>query len=381
MSKISIILGYRNRDKNRVKRCLEFISKQTYKNFEVIFVDYGSDEEYQSQIKPLVESFDFCHYVYNNTIGMPWNRSHSLNTGIRFSTGEYLLFGDVDILYPDNFLETLITETKENTHIYNSMYLLPEAFSEWEMLKNQPIDFYNTGKTAKGPAFYIKKEYMEKIGGFDEFYCFWGAEDRDLCTRLSRLGLKEKWLTNKTPMYHQWHPIASNTKENFFPEKWWDDMNIYYALNTESIERNETEWGKVFSVDNRPVLNRLNQKEMSVLFEGNSYDKSNCYINIIDEIKKLKKDEKFVLTIEKADSTKPVNLKKYLKLINKIAKKLFKTSGNDFDFTAINRDEKFLPEKDLFYLIWVLIRREKIIEDYFIRDEQKNLIIELVKKC
>jgi glycosyltransferase involved in cell wall biosynthesis len=45
--KVSIILPTRNNE-NTIKRCLESIEKQTYKNKEVIFIDnYSTDNTYK----------------------------------------------------------------------------------------------------------------------------------------------------------------------------------------------------------------------------------------------------------------------------------------------------------------------------------------------
>lgn len=382
MSKISVILGYKDRDVVRVKRCLDSFKNQVYKDFEVVFIDYGSGISYQNLAKTLVKQYNFCKYIYNNTQGMPWNRSHALNTGVKLSKGEYLLFGDIDIIYSENFLEELIKNNEENAHTYNTMYLLPENFTEWGFLKQKPNNFTDTGISAKGPAHFIKKEYIEKIGGYDEFYCFWGVEDRDLHNRLEILGLKTKWSDKtRTPMYHQWHPMVSNTHKGFFPEKWWDDMNIYYALNINSTERNNDEWGKLYTEENRPLLrNDLTEKEIKFQSEGDSYVKARCIVEVINSLNNLEKNEYLKLIIEKKLNVYDPKLIKFKKLVNKFAKKLFKTEKDLLDFEQTERNSIFSPEEDIMYLVWVLIKRHKIVNDYFIKYNEKETIIKLVRK-
>lgn len=99
---------------------------------------------------------------------------------------------------------------------------------------------------------------MEAIGGYDQFYNFGGVEDRDMASRLQKKGINEHWLKlGQAPLYHQWHPIVTNEKEGFFPDKWWDDMNIYFQLNIDRIKRNDDNWGKFIYLEDRPVLNSI----------------------------------------------------------------------------------------------------------------------------
>ena len=81
MAEISIVFGYRNRDIARVKRCMDSLKNQTFSDFEVIFIDYGSDESFVRQVRPLIGRYAFAHYYYLYTAGYPWNRSHALNVG------------------------------------------------------------------------------------------------------------------------------------------------------------------------------------------------------------------------------------------------------------------------------------------------------------
>ena len=97
--KVSVVIVYKNRDTKRVKNTLDSIKNQTLDGIEVIFIDYGSDEIYQQAIQPLVESYSFAKYYFNDTRGMPWNRSHALNTGIKLAAADYVLLGDIDWVY------------------------------------------------------------------------------------------------------------------------------------------------------------------------------------------------------------------------------------------------------------------------------------------
>ncbi len=56
-------------------------------------------------------------------------------------------------------------------------------------------------------AFGMRRRDFVRIGGFDEAYVGYGAEDTDLGRRARADGLRMRWLPSGTA-YHQWHPTA-----------------------------------------------------------------------------------------------------------------------------------------------------------------------------
>ena len=94
MPSLSIIASFRDREAGRVRRFLDSLSRQTDPEFELIFLDYGSQEKVSEQIQDLCNQYSFCRYIYNHTRGMYWNRAHAMNSAARFSDREYLLFTD-----------------------------------------------------------------------------------------------------------------------------------------------------------------------------------------------------------------------------------------------------------------------------------------------
>ena len=53
---ISIVVGYRNREIERVKRSLDSLLQQKYVDFEMIFIDYGSDHSISKDIEQLLKT-------------------------------------------------------------------------------------------------------------------------------------------------------------------------------------------------------------------------------------------------------------------------------------------------------------------------------------
>ena len=246
MIKFSFIIGYRNRDYQRVKNSLDSLARQKEQNFEVVFVNYGSDEQITSEIEHLVKNYSFCKYIYSETRGMVWSRAHALNTGLRLSEGEYVIFSDIDLLFPANFTEFLTPFFSDRTFLTQRCYYLPEGFE---------LNSECNGKFDDIPSSYVgllaaKRENALKINGFDEFYQVWGAEDDDFITRLERAGLQRRIIdVSDIPIWHQWHP----TDETIFHSDWYIAMLNYFFRNND-IKRNTNNWGQICQLAERPVL-------------------------------------------------------------------------------------------------------------------------------
>ncbi|MEO5570067.1 MAG: glycosyltransferase family 2 protein [Bacteroidia bacterium] len=252
---VTIIYIYRNRDMERVKRSLDSLTQQTEKNFNVIFVDYGSDEKYKNEISRLVSGYSFCRYVYNNTRGMPWNRSHALNTGIRMVEAGFVFTADIDMIFKTNFVKTLLSEKKDRAVSFFSVNYLPQNFSDWN---NPEIKIYEKSKNFALGLALLPVTLLNELRGYDEFYCFWGQEDNDMKHRLDKAGVQTKFYDREALMHHQWHqPSTASEKE--LPAGWRVFQNDYFHSKKELVTRNENmEWGKLFLENERVSLQMMN---------------------------------------------------------------------------------------------------------------------------
>lgn len=258
---LTVVFGFKNRDIQRVKRCLNSLKSQTYNKFNVIFIDYGSDVSVSKEISMLVSSFDFCKYIYSDTRGWPWNRSKALNIGIRQSETKYVMTSDIDLIFDNYFVERMMEHVGENSAVHASCYYLPPNFKRWNDLSKLNTTFGAPCKDALGLLLLLSKENYVKVGGFDEYYQFWGVEDRDLEHRLIKSGIKTKWLDlTKCILYHQWHPIHNNKTFSFMPIGYWEDAELYYGGNIKNVVRNlDDSWGHVVARESRPALNLLDK--------------------------------------------------------------------------------------------------------------------------
>ncbi len=223
----SFIVPYRNRDTIRVRNCLQSIHNQSFNNFEIIFIDYGSDLIIQKEIEKLCGEFPQVKYYFFNTQYQMWSRAHALNLGILQAKGRFLVIVDIDLIYSPKFTDLLKKKIDDNTFVQYQCYYMPEKQQDYQNLdfsKTYPYKVSSTEFAAGLIAIPIEKMYA--IGGYDEYFKVWGVEDMDLKKRLLAAGMQSKVLSiDEAPTFHQWHASASD--ENLMPALWLSAMEKY----------------------------------------------------------------------------------------------------------------------------------------------------------
>lgn len=109
---ISIIIPVYNQAK-KIKQCFESIEKQTYKDYEIIVVDDGSEDNPEK----IIMKFSNIKFIKQKNQGAPSAR----NSGFRKSKGEYILFCDADAILNFKILEIMI-QTFENNPLASYTY-------------------------------------------------------------------------------------------------------------------------------------------------------------------------------------------------------------------------------------------------------------------
>ena len=260
--KLSIVFAYRNREVERVKRCLESLNRQSENNFNVIFIDYGSTLDTATEIKKIADLYPFCKYFYNDTRGMAWNRAHALNSGIRVAEGEYIMTSDIDLIYSRDFIKDVFLNIEPNVELHSNAYKLPKNFTKWDKLDTKAnLKLPNRNLTALGMVQVVLKGTLNEIRGFDEYYRIWGAEDEDLTQRLRKKGLFIKWLDLKrTPVFHQWHPSSGIRARKNIPNGWQKNLGVYFKNSVSIIRNIDHEWGKLLTSDLRKIFEHLQKQ-------------------------------------------------------------------------------------------------------------------------
>ena len=95
--------------------CLQSISRQTYKNYEVIFYDDGSTDNSLQVAK----KYDFVKIIANKNFGKtpPQNQANAINLSFKESKGDIICILDSDDFFADNKLEKIINTFNEDDEI------------------------------------------------------------------------------------------------------------------------------------------------------------------------------------------------------------------------------------------------------------------------
>ncbi len=261
---LTIVMGYRDRDLDRVERCLRSLGRQTRTEFKAILVDYGSSVQNSINIRSLVEQFKFCDYAHSDTRGWPWNRSKALNIGIRLAETDFVLATDVDMMFNHDFIETIMEYQDGHSLIHCAPYWLPEGFSDWNYIDNYRSSFQKGDRAQRGGCQCAPRRFLLKTNGYDEALEYWGAEDDDLYQRLMKVGLREIWVDDQTAMYHQWHPVD----RGHTPHKYRDLKITPYLENVDDlIVRNDANWGGIIGQGDRVMFDVLPKFKEGVILE------------------------------------------------------------------------------------------------------------------
>jgi len=210
---ISAVIPVRDRTGPRLDNCLRSLRWQELDpaEFEIVITDFGSSPTHAEALRELAETHA-ATLVRVDERGV-WNRARALNFGIQRATGKYVFCTDADMIFAPNFVPTLLgVQARERDQAFVVCHCrdLPEHVEEqpWSLedfpalLAQAPFRL----KTGTGACQVARREFFERVRGYDEGFEFWGQEDNDMRYRAGRAGLREVWVQDQTAMLHQWHP-------------------------------------------------------------------------------------------------------------------------------------------------------------------------------
>ena len=138
MPKFSIIIPVYNVEKY-LKKCLDSVFNQTYKDYEVIVVNDGTKDNSMD----IVKDYD-VKVINQKNQGL----SAARNAGVKKATGEYLIFLDSDDYWEKDLLKELSKSLKNNP----------------DLIRFQINEVYEDGKTISYP-----EESFTNLSGPDAF--------------------------------------------------------------------------------------------------------------------------------------------------------------------------------------------------------------------
>ena len=182
--KVSIITSCYNREKT-IRGAVESVLAQDYPDIEYIIVDGASKDQSAQIIREAIAGHeDKVKFISEPDHGM----YEAINKGIRMATGDYIgLVHSDDFLYSSHTISDIAKRLKE-THadfLYgDGLFVNPENTDK--VVRKWIGGTYRLWKVRHGwlplhPTCYIRREVMEKLGGYDESYMI--AADTDLLVR------------------------------------------------------------------------------------------------------------------------------------------------------------------------------------------------------
>ena len=110
MNKVSVIMPVYNAERY-LKKALDDVLAQTYKNIEIICVDDGSDDSSLDILKDYKARDEriSVYYQTKESDGAAFAR----NLGLEKSTGDYLLFLDADDMFEPTLIENSLCRAQE----------------------------------------------------------------------------------------------------------------------------------------------------------------------------------------------------------------------------------------------------------------------------
>lgn len=226
---VSVVIVNRN-GIEFVDACLRSVLSSDYPEFEVIFVDNASSDGSLEYVKDTFGLDKRLLFVENSSsVGPAVGR----NNGIAVAKGKYIAFLDndteVDVLWLIelvNVLEQdasigaaqskLLKSDQRDVFDYAGDYLTPFGFLSERARGAKDagqFDYVVDIFSAKSAACLIRKDVLDRIGGFDEdFYMY--LEETDLCWRVWLAGYRVVFIPNSR-VYHAYGTKKKATKEHY----------------------------------------------------------------------------------------------------------------------------------------------------------------------
>ena len=327
---LSIIYAYRDRDTSRIKASLDSLQQQRQQDFEVVFVDYGSQKNYAKEVKALVDHYEFANYYYVGHPGLLWCKARALNYGIQQVKASKLFIADADVVFHAEFTNSIThLDFSTSFYLFDIAYLSQHLEAEDVML----TPFQNRSFTHVYDTFGVglfSKGALLKVNGLDTFFHFYGSEDEDLNRRLQHLGYKKEkcegiWLQH---IWHERYPKSKDKSYTTAPRIY----NIMRINQQHMLHNNQFKVGYTLrGIDSTTYFSssdyeQLERPEKIYQCSNKCAEVDHCINFVMDEWLSIYKTVKFKFTESNLPKTK-----KY-----KIKKRVGETVQAYYDFKTVN---------------------------------------------
>ncbi|MDE1817946.1 MAG: glycosyltransferase family 2 protein [Thaumarchaeota archaeon] len=259
---ISIIIPTKDNLK-KLKKCLDSISKSTYRNHEIIIVSNSKSKE----------TWKFLNASGHKVLeyNKEFNYSKINNFATKYANGEYLLFlnDDTEVITNDWLESMLLYSMQDDVGVVGSLLLFPKSVFYKLSIQHAGVSMGIAGPTAHSFGYchfkekhyrdfdkvvrnvsavtaacmMIRKDVFGKVNGFDERFVI-AFGDIDLCLRIRHLGYQIVYNPD-VKLYHYesstrgtLNPLDDNIS---FITRWEEDTisgDRFYNPNLSHLARN-----------------------------------------------------------------------------------------------------------------------------------------------
>lgn len=249
--KISVVIPVYNSSKYLMD-CIESIRRQSYANWEIVLVDDGSSDGSEQLCDKYVESDERIICIHQKNAGT----SAARNTGMKASSGDYIMFMDNDDYWNETTcLDTIVMQLQNS----NADVLLFGTIDYWE---NKNAYVYPKTQCTRGEIVGQKPEVaLERLIKKGLLYrAVWSKaikreiifdneiwfptgmrnEDSEWTARLMLCAKSYDWMEQPFYIYRKGHTGAQTSKPNTYRTVL--DLKDIIIKYYEILENDKTEW-------------------------------------------------------------------------------------------------------------------------------------------
>jgi len=219
---------------------LQSVLSQTRLPDELVIADDGSAAKTTETVQRILKPSRIAwRHAWHPDRGI--RQARIKNLGVRYSTGEYLIFIDHDVVLHREFIADHLSHVHKGLFLQGKRCFLPKSYTS-RLLKEGFIDRPSAfsrnienrknafripalGKllsrpkrfqsTLRGCNLSMFREDFLRVDGYDEtFDQLWGREDSDICYRLFHRGIKVRNLWFSALQYHLYHEVIKRKEED-----------------------------------------------------------------------------------------------------------------------------------------------------------------------
>ena len=153
-----------------LEQAINSVLKQTFKDFELIIIDNGSNDSSKEIIKKYSKNKNI-KIIFQKNIGL----NATNNVALNYSRGKFIMRLDADDYLDENALEIMYNKIKSDDRlglVFPDYYLVDEKNDLIELVRRH--DFTKVklfDQPAHGACTLIKKEILTFLNGYNEFEC------------------------------------------------------------------------------------------------------------------------------------------------------------------------------------------------------------------